>query len=280
MTHSRLNNLLHVIRNTVSQEFKLDGNPKRQAIIDDLCRVYENHPCICISHGVCDDLRKVFGNHLTTKTIYNAFDQPLIAQMAQEHIDLQQYGLEKGRYLIHLGSFKPQKAHDVLLTAYAQSHQQYPLVLVGQGKGFDDTQALAKTLGISDKVKFLGFHKNPYVLLKHARAMVLFSRFEGFGRVISEALALDVPVLSTDCPSGPGELLPSSNLVPVDDIPALARAIDDCSAAPEKYVVPFDKQFLPKNIAQQYIDYLSKKNYPKQLAESDINITQRYGSDH
>lgn len=258
MVHSKLPNILHVIRNTVSREFNLENNPKRQAIIEDLRKVYSSHPCICVSKGVEDDMNAVFGASVKTHTIYNAFDQPLIEAMANEKIDLAKIGLHEKNYLIHLGSFKYQKAHDVLLNAYAKSTQKYPLVLVGQGKLFEETQALAKELGLTEKVKFLGFHKNPYPLVKQAKAMVLSSRFEGFVRVVGEALALGIPVVSTDCPSGPSELLPTSSLVPVDDVQSLTEMMNDCMENSEKYFVPFDEKFLPVNIAKQYVEYLQR----------------------
>lgn len=262
MTHSKLPNLMHVIRNNVSQEFGIAGltndDPKRQTVIKDLQKVYGNHPCICVSKGVEADMKAVFGNSVETNTIYNAFDKPLIEQMAVETIDLTQYGLSSKNYLIHLGSFKYQKAHDVLLKAYANSSQKYPLALVGQGKLFEETKQLAQELNLTDKVHFLGFHKNPYPLVKNAKAMVLSSRFEGFVRVVGEALALGVPVVSTDCPSGPSELLPMSSLVPVDDIQALTEIMNDCMNDSDKYLVPFDEKFLPINIARQYVDYLAK----------------------
>jgi len=135
----------------------------------------------------------------------------------------------------------------------------YPLVLLGKGTMFDEIKALAKSLEINDKVIFLGFNKNPYPYMRHARGLVLSSRFEGFVRVIPEALTLDVPVISTDCPSGPSELLPAQNLVPVDDIAALANKMTALMVEPQKFAVRFDEQFLPKNIAQQYVDYLDAK---------------------
>lgn len=259
MAHSQLDNLMHVIRNTVSKEFGIDSkNPtKDQAIIADLQAVYRHHPCVCVSKGVETDFRQTLGEDMVTTTIYNGFDQPLIQQMADESIDFAQYGLEQGQYLVHLGSFKYQKAHDILLKAYAKTSMRYPLALVGQGKLFEETQALAQQLGISEKVKFLGFHKNPYPLVKNARLMVLSSRFEGFVRVVGEALALGTPVISTDCPSGPSELLPPNNLVPVDDVEALANKMQLAMDNPAPFFVPFDAKFLPKNVAQQFIDYLT-----------------------
>ena len=74
-------------------------------------------------------------------------------------------------------------------------------------------------------------------------------------RVISEALALDTPVISTNCPSGPNEVLSTNNLVAVDDIKALAEKMNQVMQNPNDFYTPFNSDFLPDNIAKQYLDY-------------------------
>lgn len=83
--------------------------------------------------------------------------------------------------------------------------------------------------------------------------MVLSSKTEGFGMVIGEALALGVPVISTNCESGPRELLPSENLVPVGDVRGLARLMDCAVKQPEAYYSEFDDKLLPEMVAQEYL---------------------------
>lgn len=276
MTHSKLDNVMHIIRNDVSNDFNIPSGVKiDHPKIKDLIQVYGNHPCVCISKGVEKDLKKLLGDSVVTTTIYNPFDISLINQLAAQPFSESVYynnenisvksnnanilrnALSSGNYIVHVGSFKYQKAHDVLLKAYAQSEQLYPLLLVGQGKLLKEQAALANSLGLTNKVFFLGFQKNPYPYIKNAKLMVLSSRFEGFGRVIAESLALGTPVISTDCPSGPREILPLNNLVPVDDIEALSQKIDSALDRLVGIEVSLDDKFLPINIAKQFEVFLN-----------------------
>lgn len=255
----------HIIRNTFSAEYQTALQKHRAKTIRQYGAIYANHPCVCVSQGVEDDFKQVFGDKVKTVTIYNAFDQPLIEKMAKEAISvgisttekddyLTQADLVQG-YILHVGKFKYAKAHDVLIKAYAKSSQQYPLVLLGKGPLFEPMQALAEELGVRQKIRFLGFNKNPYPYVKQAKALVLSSRFEGFVRVVAEALTLDTPVISTDCPSGPNEMLPPHNLVAVDDIEAMAKKMTEVMANPSNFFVQFDNKLLPSCIAQKYVDY-------------------------
>ena len=89
-------------------------------------------------------------------------------------------------------------------------------------------QGLARKLGILEKVIFAGFHSNPYPIMKHARLSMLTSDYEGLPTVLIESLALQVPVLSTDCPSGPREILIgcfAKYIMPASDVNTIAQNI-------------------------------------------------------
>lgn len=251
LSHSRLDHIVYVIRNTLSLEYQsaIQKNPKK--ILNRFSRIYKKHPCVCVSKGVEEDLKATLGDIGQVTTIYNPFDQQAMLDMAQQFIPNYQ------DYILHVGTFSHAKAHEILIQAYGKSSQQFPLLLLGKGKLQAEMESLVKQLGLEDKVHFLGFNKNPYPFIKQARALVLSSRFEGFVRVVVEAVALGTPVISTDCPSGPNEILPESNLVPVDDIDALANKMDEAMAQPSKFIVPFDDALLPINIAKQYLSYFN-----------------------
>lgn len=125
-----------------------------------------------------------------------------------------------------------QKDHKTLLLAYAklleEGHWTGRLVLLGDGPDRLALEDLASRLGIASSVEFGGFKANPYPYIAQAAALVLSSRYKGFGMVIGEAMALGTPVIASDCPTGPRDLLEGGKaglLVPVGDVAALAQAL-------------------------------------------------------
>lgn len=111
-------------------------------------------------------------------------------------------------YFISVGNFRPEKRFDILLKAMGIL-KQYPLklILIGGGKLGSELKKLAEETGISDRIIFTGFDSNPYKYISRADCFVLSSYTEGFPNVLLEALACNKAVISTDCKSGPRELL-------------------------------------------------------------------------
>lgn len=132
--------------------------------------------------------------------------------------------------LLAVGTFKSQKNLPLLLNAFAKlSRAETRLMLVGQGEEEERLRELANELQISDRVIFAGFHVDPSPFYATASAYVLSSNDEGFGNVLVEALSFGLPVVSTDCPSGPSEILEKGRwgrLVPVGNAQALAEAMN------------------------------------------------------
>lgn len=167
-------------------------------------RVYQNRNLVTVSQAVADDLAHFKLRPSQLKVIYNPFDIEAIRLAAA-----QQCELSPGSYLIHVGRFHENKRHDRLIQAYAESHIELPLVLLGQGSEAktEKLKTLAQDLGVEDKVLFPGFRPNPYPFIRNAAMLVLSSDSEGFGNVLVEALLLGTPVVSTRCPGGPAEIL-------------------------------------------------------------------------
>lgn len=245
LARSQLNNVHMVIHNTTSQEYAGRLNEK---ILKQLKHVYLAKPCVGVSKGVTDDFKQLFNTENIT-TIYNPIDVESICVAADEYVPE-----IDGPYIVNVGKFKAQKRHDVLIKAYAQANINEKLVLIGTGELLESSKSLVEQLGIKNKVIFTGFMKNPYPYVKHAEAMIVSSDFEGFSISILEALALDTPIISTDCPSGPSEVLAEHQLVPVQDIDALAIKIRELVEHPSLFHRILDQKFLPQNTVQQYLN--------------------------
>ncbi|WP_019009264.1 glycosyltransferase [Deinococcus aquatilis] len=133
--------------------------------------------------------------------------------------------------VLGLGRLTEQKGFDTLIRAHAQLVKQgvaHDLIIAGEGEQQAALERLIEELGVQGSVHLPGYLPNPYPLLRAASAFALSSRWEGLGGVIVEAMACGTPVVATDCPSGPGEILEggwSGLLVPVDDVQALAEAL-------------------------------------------------------
>ena len=246
--YSRLSNIVYVLHSTQSAEHGLQGL-SRQTSIRQLGQLYANHPVVGVSQGVVTDYLQHMGPHHNIRAILNPIDREGIRQQAQAFVpDILPHG-----YLVHVGKFKKAKDHTTLIRAYAASQQRIPLVLVGTGPGQEACRLLVKELGIADRVIFAGFQANPYPFIGQAVGMVLSSLYEGCALVIGEAQALGIPVISTDCNSGPRELLPPHCLVPVGDVSALAEKMDMLMRTPETFVSPFHEALHPQRVAQDYL---------------------------
>ena len=139
--------------------------------------------------------------------------------------------------ILGIGGLRRQKDFPTLLRAFAHLRRERParLVILGRGRQAARLQRLARRLGVAADVTLGGFVANPYPYLAHASLFALSSRWEGFGNVLVEALALGTPVVATDCRSGPREILEDGALgplVPPGDAKALAAAMGRVLSAP------------------------------------------------
>lgn len=248
LSKSQLPNVHLVIHNTTSLEYgeRLEGMRKQ------LDKVYLAKPCVAVSKGVEKDFIEVFGSESRITTIYNPIDIKQVVSTANEYVpDID------APYIVNVGKFKQQKRHDILIKAYAKANIQETLVLVGTGELLEASKKLVKDLGIEDKVVFTGFKKNPYPYIKHAKLMVVSSDFEGFSIAILEALALGTPIISTDCPSGPSEILEQQQLVPVRNIDEMAIKIKLATLDPSLFKVNLHQKFFIPETVDNYLNLIN-----------------------
>jgi glycosyltransferase involved in cell wall biosynthesis len=145
--------------------------------------------------------------------------------------------------------------------AKVRQNRAVRLIVLGEGPERAALEQLADQIGISDILAMPGFVDNPFAYMRQARLFVLSSRWEGFGLVIIEAMACGCPVLSTDCPSGPAEILEGGRfgrLAPVGNVDAMARAIEESLDAPadSEGLVLRARDFELDRIARMYLEVL------------------------
>lgn len=217
---------------------------------------------IGVSNGVSEDIRHAAGlESEKVHTIYNPILTEEFYRKAAEPVDHPWFVRDRDWLtVVTVGRLTEQKDHDTLLRAIREANKERPvrLLVLGQGERRPELEVLAEELGIGEIVEFAGFDPNPCRYIAAADVFALSSQWEGFGNVLVEALAAGIRVVSTDCPSGPREILDNGRfgeLVPVGDSSALAAVILgarkrelDCTAL-ESHL----RQFESGRVAQQYL---------------------------
>jgi N-acetylgalactosamine-N,N'-diacetylbacillosaminyl-diphospho-undecaprenol 4-alpha-N-acetylgalactosaminyltransferase len=165
------------------------------------------------SKGMQYDAIKLFKLNNKQIVINNPNNLNEIAQLSEEKIKDFSFNPNK-TYLINIGRMESFKKQEWIIRALKDLNEDIELILIGDGKNRKNLEELAKDLNLSKRVHFLGKKKNPYKYLKRSNIFVLSSdNGEGFPNVIVEALACGVPVIASDCISGPREILfPSSDI--------------------------------------------------------------------
>lgn len=163
------------------------------------------------------------------QVIYNPIDFDRITELSKipsEHPFFE----ERMPVVIAAGRLVPQKGFDILIESFSVvlSEMDARLIILGEGREQESLNKLVRDRNITGKVSFAGFQKNPYSFLSRADLFVLSSLYEGLPMVVLEAMACGVPVICTDCRSGPREILYNGRcgfLVPVEDVRALSKGI-------------------------------------------------------
>ena len=241
---------LFVVHSDWYERLKKESFFKKFKVIRDFKKIYNNKNIITVSKGIKQNFFKFGFNINSITTIYNPFDEDYITNASNEFV------VKENDYIIHVASLRKVKRQDILLKAYAVSGIKEKLLIIGEGKEKENLIKLSYDLGINDKVKFLGLKQNPYPYIKKAKLLVLSSEAEGLGNVLIESLILKTPVVSTNCNSGPREILTNElakYLVKVNDVKDLSNKIklalnEDPNIQKKHY-----KKFLDKEIIKQYV---------------------------
>jgi glycosyltransferase involved in cell wall biosynthesis len=219
---------------------------------------------IAVSRGVKDDLCAL-GNLSDKKVcvIYN----PAATGVSPDRISSAEseklWGRGFNNHILAVGRLSEEKDFKTLIRAFALLSKELhgKLVILGEGPLREELKAFVTELGLDDCIALPGFVRDTYPMYRSADLFVLSSLWEGFGNVIVEALECGVPVVSTNCPGGPSEILEDGRygkLVPVGDPVALAAAmVQSLSEQHDRAALRLRAQdFSVRKISDQYLSYL------------------------
>ena len=215
---------------------------------------------IAISEGVKQSLVKNFNlDSSKIQTIYNPSADEKILSLAKEDIDRDL--ISNRPLIVSIGRLTKQKNHITLLKAFNKIHSNIDcnLYIIGEGSERRNLEKFIKNNNIDDKVKLLGYQNNPWKFLSKSNLFVLPSIWEGFGNVIVESMLIGIPVISSDCPSGPREILnngKSGKLFQVGDYNHLANIIEEIISSDNSELINYaklrSKDFTIEKITQEY----------------------------
>lgn len=194
---------------------------------------------VAVSHGAAQSLAEATGTPLARVHVLDnpVVNDTLLAQAA-EPVDHPWFTTDNGApVVVAAGRLTAQKDWPTLFRAFAavRKTRDARLLVLGEGELREELETLARTLGIDQAVSLPGLTRNPFAYMSRAALFVLSSAWEGSPGVLIQAMACGAPVVSTDCESGPREILRGGEfgrLVPVGNVDALAKAIDEALAAP------------------------------------------------
>ena len=197
---------------------------------------------VAVSAGVADDLAESTGLPRESMTVVvNPVVTPTVIERARAKADHPWLAEGQPPVVLGIGRLTYQKNFSLLLDAFAVVARERParLIILGDGEERGELLERAVALGLEDRVDLPGFVQNPYAFMSRAAAFVLSSRYEGLPTVLIEALYCGARIVSTDCPSGPREILRDGalgELVAVGDERGLAAAIAEALESPRAAV--------------------------------------------
>lgn len=266
-------------QNTISRSAR-SSTRRRQRMVPYLAKHFYPWADYVIgnSQGVADDLSEVTGlPRSQIQMLYNPVITPDVR--AKAHAPLKHPWFEPGQppVVLAVGRLTKQKDFPSLIRAFAQVRRTRParLIILGEGTDRPALEALIDELGLASDIALPGFVDNPYAYMSRAALYVLSSRWEGLPTVLIEALYCGPPVVATDCPSGPKEILDHGRygaLVPVGDVAALSEAIAAglAGATPRSSEESWHPYSL-EAVVEQYLDLMAPGHVHQQalLNESE-----------
>jgi glycosyltransferase involved in cell wall biosynthesis len=221
---------------------------------------FKNIKLVGVSTDIVDEMRKYINlNKTQIQVIYNPFYIRNIQMLSKEKI--LELNIEKEiKYIVIVGSLDVRKRIDRAIYSFKELHKKdkfIKLLIIGKGPELNNLKQLVIKEGLKDYVIFLGAQKNPYKFMNLAKVLMLTSDSEGLPTVLIEALIVNIPVISTNCPTGPKEILIGElskylvDIIDVDEytiIHNLSDKLKNILKCPpkidEKYYKRFDAKYI------------------------------------
>ncbi|WP_242928864.1 glycosyltransferase [Pontibacter vulgaris] len=219
---------------------------------------------IAVSERVADDFSwrmNITRNKI--KVIYNPVYKPTFSDFIPSSLNPAVVSCLTKRFIVAVGRLTQAKDFANLINAFklVSQNQDVSLLILGEGQLRKELEALIKRLSLEKSVFLLGYIESPSYFIKRASVLVVSSKYEGFGNVIVEALGVGTPIVSTNCPGGPSEILENGKygkLVPVGNSEMLSSAILETLNAKHDadFLINRAKDFAVSKIADQYLSYI------------------------
>ena len=259
------NSMLHYINHKIGQKGPTKTKIRRFRWFTKFRRIYNNRNIITVSKALIEEITKEVGvKPKSIVNIYNPFDFDRIRHLGS----LYDSDIPNEPYIVYVAKLENRKRQDLLLQAFAKAKPKRKLVLIGDSYTASDKRwekhlhELTQSLKIAEQVIFTGFKPNPYPWIKNADLFAMASDSEGLPTVLIESFILGTPVVSTDCPTGPSEILTGNlakYLSPIDDIDALAQnitaALHEYPSIEEKMLTQFSADYS----IQRYLEHCCKE---------------------